>query len=144
MPESAKSAERKRAAREAARRREAAGVLRIAEATCRYAASQLGNGIDPAEARETAAFVAGELAVVAEALRRLTRLGPAERRVLARQLVGLGWSKQAVAVRLGVSDRTVRGYFRPGTGRAGQWGQQGRAPALGAPNIRRKTCSDLE
>ena len=65
-------------------------MLQIGEATCRYAASQLLNGLGPDEARETAVFVAGELELVAEALRRLTRLGPAERRVRAVQLRGAG------------------------------------------------------
>ena len=78
-------------------------MLQIGEATCRYAASQLLNGLGPDEARETAVFVAGELELVAEALRRLTRLGPAERRERAVQLAGLGWSKPRVAVQFGVS-----------------------------------------
>ena len=119
MGESAeKSAVRKRLAREAARRREAVNMLRITEATARYAAVQLSNGIDPGEARATALFVAGELELMAESLRRLTRLGPAERRVLAVQLAGLGWSKRAIAARLGVSERAVWGYI--GSVRAGQ------------------------
>ena len=112
---------RRRVPRLAARRREAATILQISEATCRYGAAQLLNGLGPGEARDAALFVAGELELAAAALRKLTRLGPAERRRLAVQLVRLGWSKQAVAVQLGVSDRTVRGYFRPGPGRAGQF-----------------------
>ena len=88
-------------------------MLQIAEATCRYAASVIGNGVSPAEARETAVFTAGELAVVAETLRRLTRLGPAQRRVLAVQLTGLGMSRREVAARVGVSERSVRYYLRP-------------------------------
>ncbi len=88
-------------------------MLQIAECTCRYAAGQIGNGTGPAEARETALFVAGELVVVAEALRRLTRLGPAERRARAVQLVSLGWDKHRVAAQLGISDRTMRNYLRP-------------------------------
>ena len=113
MPESAEqSARRKALAREAARRREAVTMLQIAECTCRYAAAQLGNGTGPAEARTTALFVAGELTVTAEALRRLTRLGPAERRVLAVQLAGLGWGRRQIAARLGVSERAVWGYLR--------------------------------
>ena len=51
---------------------------------------------------------------MAEALRRLTRLGPAERRVLAVQLARLGWTRRAIAARLGVSERAVFGYLRPG------------------------------
>ena len=84
-------------------------MLQIAECTRRYAASQLGNGHGPAEARESALFVAAELELAADTLRRLTRLSVAERRVLAVQLVGLGWSRHRVAVQLGVSDSAVRG-----------------------------------
>ena len=87
-------------------------MLQIGEATCRYAASQLLNGLGPEEARETAVFVAGELELVAEALRRLTRLGPAERRERAVQLAGLGWSRPRVARYLGVSERVLRNYLR--------------------------------
>jgi hypothetical protein len=112
VPESAAtSAERKRRAREAARRREAANVLRIGEATCRYGASQIGDGASPAEAREIALFVAGELVAVADALRRLTRLGPAERKVLAKQLAALGVRPRRIAQQLGTCDRTVRYYL---------------------------------
>ena len=115
MPESAKkSAVRKRLAREAGRRREAVTMLQVGECTCRYAASVLANGTGPDEARATALFVAGELELMAEALRRLTRLGPAERRVLAVQLARLGWTRRAIAARLGVSERAVFGYLRPG------------------------------
>ena len=68
---------RRRLPREAARRREAATILQIGEATCRYGAAQLLNGLGAAEAREAAVFVAGELELTAAALRRLTRLsGP--------------------------------------------------------------------
>lgn len=87
-------------------------MLQIAECTTRYAASQLGNGLDPEQAREVAVFTAGELALVADALRRLTRLSGPERRARALQLVGLGWSKHRVAVQLGVSDSAVRGWCR--------------------------------
>jgi hypothetical protein len=87
-------------------------MLEVAGATCRYAAGQLGNGLGPEEARQTAVFVAGELELTAAALRRLTRLSGPERRVLAVQLVGLGWSKHRVAVQLGVSDSAVRGWLR--------------------------------
>ena len=100
------------AARAAERRRSAVTALQIAECTCAYAASQLGNGLGPEEARETAVFVASELELVADTLRRLTRLSVAERRRLAVQLVGLGWSKHRVAVQLGVSDSAVRGWLR--------------------------------
>jgi hypothetical protein len=112
VPESAaQSAERKRCAREAARRREAVNVLRIVECTARYGASQLANGIGPGEAREVAVFVAGELELVAEALRRLTRLEAGERRVMAVKLAGLGFGRREIAARLGVSERAVFGYL---------------------------------
>lgn len=87
-------------------------MLQIAACTTTYAASQLGNGLGPDEAREVAVFTAGELALVAESLRRLTRLSGPERRARAVQLVGLGWSKHRVAVALGVSDSAVRGWVR--------------------------------
>jgi hypothetical protein len=111
VPESAElSAERKRRAREAARRREAARMLQVAECTCRYGAVQLGNGIGPAEARETALFIAGELEVMAAALRRAVQLRPAERRVMARQLAGLGWPTRRIAAQVGVTPRAIRYY----------------------------------
>jgi transposase-like protein len=111
VPETA-DARRRRLPREAARRREAAAILGVAECTARYGAAQLSNGLGPAEARETALFVAEQLELSAAALRRLTRLSGAERRARAVQLVGLGWSKHRVAVQLGVSDSAVRGWLR--------------------------------
>ncbi len=115
VPESAaQSARRKALAREAARRREAVTMLQVSESTCRYAASVLANGADPAEARATALFVAGELVQMAESLRRLTRLDAAGRRVLATQLAALGWTRRQIAARLGVSERAVFGYLRRG------------------------------
>lgn len=118
MPESAaRSAVRKAAVREAGRRRRAVTMLEIGEATCRYAASQLANGASPAEARRAALFVAGELEIMADALRALTRLGPGERRRIARSLSALGWSRREIADRLGVSQRTVYGYLHRGNGR---------------------------
>ena len=121
MPEtSEKATVRKRNVREAARRREALTVLQIAEATARYGASVLANGSGPVEARAAAVEVAAELSMAAEALRRLTRLGPSERRARARQLAALGWPKHRIAVQLGVSDVTVFNYLRrdrgPGRG----------------------------
>jgi DNA-directed RNA polymerase specialized sigma24 family protein len=86
-------------------------MLRVGEAVCGYAASQLADGLGPEEARVAAVEAAGELAALAAQLMRLTRLRPADRRVLAVQLVGLGMSRREVADRLGVSDRAVRGYL---------------------------------
>ena len=102
---------------EAARRRSAVTVLQIAEVTARYGASVLADGASPAEARAAALEVASELSVVADELRRLTRLRPAERRVMAAQLAALGTSKRLIGIRLGVCERAVRDYLRPGPGR---------------------------
>jgi hypothetical protein len=98
-------------------------MLRITEATCRYAAAQLSNGAGPDEARETALFVAGELELVAGVLRRVVLLGPSERRELARELDGAGWSRREIADRLRVSGRAVRDYLRPDAGTAGDGGE---------------------
>jgi hypothetical protein len=115
VPEPAASdAERKRRARQVSRRRELTRMLAIVECTARYGASALGDGMSPAEAREVALFIAGELELMAEALRRLTRLEPDDRRELARQLARLGWSRRAIAARIGVSERAVWSYLRPG------------------------------
>jgi hypothetical protein len=112
MPESPEAAAgRKRRARAAERRREAVTVLAIGEATCRYGAARLADGASPEEARETALFIAGELTAIAGALRRLTRLGPAERRGVARSLANLGTPTKAIAQQLGVDPRCVRFYL---------------------------------
>ena len=118
MESAEQAAARARVAREAARRRQAVTMLQITECTCRYGASVLANGSGPAEARAAALEVAGELAVVAEALRRLARLSPAERRQQAARLRALGLSQHQVAVQLGISDRQAQAYLarpRPGT-----------------------------
>jgi predicted transcriptional regulator len=86
-------------------------MLAIAEATCRYAAAQLGNGIGPAEARAAALFTAGELELVAGALRRLTRLDGPQRRALAVKLHALGIGTRQIAATVGVSERSVRYYL---------------------------------
>jgi hypothetical protein len=115
VPEPAER-DRKRRAYEAVRRREAVTMLRVAEAMCGYAASQLADGLSPEEARAAAIEAAGELAALAAGLRRLTRLRPADRRVLAAQLAALGLSRREVAGHLGVSDRAVRGYLARSNG----------------------------
>ena len=61
----------------------------------------------PAEVTAVEAHPVGELEAVAAALRRLTRMGPADRRRLARLMVGSGMTQREVAVRLGVSERTI-------------------------------------
>jgi predicted transcriptional regulator len=97
-------------------------LLNVAGGLVHYAVRQLGNGLPPEQARVVAVEVAGELAVMAAELRKLTRLGPEQRRALAVQLVALGMAKHEVAIRLGTSDTTVRNYLagRRGTGRASQ------------------------
>jgi DNA-directed RNA polymerase specialized sigma24 family protein len=87
-------------------------VLRVAAASAEYGARQLADGLSPAEARRAAVEAAGELEATAAALRRLARLSGPQRRAVARSLAGLGWSRREIAVRLGVSDRTVFGYLR--------------------------------
>jgi DNA-directed RNA polymerase specialized sigma24 family protein len=109
--------EHKRRAREAGRRRQAVTMLQIAECTCRYAASRLSNGAEPEEARQTALFVAGELAEVADALRRAVRLRAEDRPVVARQLARLGWPTKQIAAQVGVTPRSVR-YYVNGRGSA--------------------------
>ena len=111
MAEAAEHAkERKAAAREAGRRRQPADVLRIAASMATYAARQLADGLSPEQARRAALETAGELEAVAADLRRLTRLRPADRRVLARQLAGLGMTRAEIAKQLGVSYTCVRYY----------------------------------
>ena len=109
---------RRRLPREAARRRQAVATLRLAEAVARYAADQMANGLAPEQARAAAIDAAGELAELAALLRKLTRLGPAERRELALELGGLGWDKHRIAVRLGLSDRRCGTTSGPGPRRA--------------------------
>ena len=109
-----KAAERKRLARRAADRRQAANLLRITECTCRYAASQLANGASPEEATQVLLFAAGELVAVAEALRRAVRLSGPERRALAVQMARFGTPTKVIADRLGVSGRSVRNYVLAG------------------------------
>jgi hypothetical protein len=111
MPEPAVPAERMRAVRSAARRREAVRALRLAAVTAEYAAGQLADGLGPAEAREAALEASAELVAVAEVLRRSVRLDRAERARLAAQWTGLGLSGRQVADRLGVSERTVWRYL---------------------------------
>ncbi len=94
-------------------RREVLTVLAITEATARYAASQLADGIGPAEARQTALFVAGELETAAVALRRLTlaRADAAQRRALAVELVDQGLTQRQAAAVVGVSPRRLWDYL---------------------------------
>ena len=109
MPESRREA--KALAREAERRRRAVTALQVLACVCAYAARQLGNGVTPEEARTVALETAGELTELATALRRLTRLGPAERRARARLLAGQGVPTRTIAAMLGVDPRCVRYYL---------------------------------
>jgi len=111
----------RRAGRQAARRRDAAALLRVAEATCSYAARQLGDGLSAREARVAALETSAALAEVAAALRRAVRLPLPERRRLARQWAGRGsMSKREAAETLGVSDKTLYRYLAGGPGPAGR------------------------
>jgi hypothetical protein len=110
MPEPLLPAERKRAAREAERRRQAASALKITAAMCQYASVQVGNGMRPEEARDALVDLAGELARTAVLLRRLARLSARERAAQARRLAGLGMGTQEIATRLGVCAHTAWHY----------------------------------
>ena len=121
---------RKARAREAGRRRRAVNALAIGECACRYAASQLANGVDPAEARELVLEMAGELTAVVAILRRAAWLTVPERRALAVLMAGRGMPTKAIADRLGVSDRSVRNYVH------------GRSPARRTVPARRQVDGD--
>ena len=125
MPETAASnAARKALAREGSRRRQAVNALAIGECACRYAKSELANGLDPDRARELVLEMAGELTAIAQVLRRVGWLTVAERRALAVLWSRSGMPTQQIADRLGVSTRSVRNYVtgrppakRPAPGR---------------------------
>jgi hypothetical protein len=110
VPES--NAARKALAREGERRRQAVSALAIGECACRYAKSELANGLDPDRARELVLEMAGELTAIAQVLRRVGWLPVAERRALAVSWARLGMPTQQIADRLGVSTRSVRNYVR--------------------------------
>ena len=78
--------------------------LQIGEACCRYGASVLANGADPDEARSAAVECAAELSMIAETLRRLSRLSGPERRQRAVHARGVG----LVAASGGGAARRVR------------------------------------
>ena len=89
-------------------------MLVVAQSTVGYAITQLSDGLAPQAAREAAIEAAAELEAVAAALRRLTRMGPSDRRRLAGLFVGSGMTRREAALRLGVSERTVRYYLAGG------------------------------
>ena len=106
-------------------------LLRIAEGIAGYAARSLGNGLEPEQARRAALDAAAELEQAAGALRRLARPNPvapvadsaarqdeaARRRAVALELAASGWSRRAIAERLGVTSETARRYLRARPGR---------------------------
>jgi transcriptional regulator with XRE-family HTH domain len=109
-------------AREVARRREAVGMLRLAESIAAYAAAQLANGLSPEQARRAALDAAVELDAVAGNLRRLAlpRLDVAERRALAADLAAAGMSPRQIAEQIGVAPSTVWDYLSGRRGMAGR------------------------
>ncbi len=130
-------ARRETTAREVARRREAVGMLRLAESIAGYAAGQLVNGLSPEQARRAALDAAGELDAVAGKLRRLAvaRLDVAERRALAVELAGSGMSPRQIAEQIGVAPSTVCDYL---SGRSGMAGRSARRLPFGderAPSV---------
>ena len=107
--------------RAAARRRQAADLLRTTAAIADYSAGQLSNGLSPEQARRAVMETAGELAVAAAALRRLARLPARERAALAAQLAALGMGTQEIADRLGVSMHTAWHYQHGRRGDGQPW-----------------------
>jgi hypothetical protein len=96
--------------RRAAERREAVALLRLVADLAGYAAAQVGNGLSPADARAAIGEVAAEIDAAAARLRRMGAL--AERRNLARLLLGQGMTGTQVAARVGLSEKTVYRYRR--------------------------------
>jgi uncharacterized protein YjcR len=92
---------------EAARRRQAADLLRTIAFVSSYASAQLRDGLSPEQARRATVEAAGELAAAAKALRHLARLRMAERYKLALTLAGQGMPTAEIAARLGCAPRTV-------------------------------------
>jgi len=96
----------------AARRREAAKLLRLVADMSAYAARETSNGLSPGEARAVIIEAAGELAQASASLRKLARPeDPAERRRLARLWAGNGVPIVEVARRLGCAERTVHRWL---------------------------------
>jgi DNA-directed RNA polymerase specialized sigma24 family protein len=103
-------------ARRAAERREAVALLRLVADLAAYGATQVGNGLAPADARAAVAEVAAELQEAAARLRRIARPGPAERRTLVRLLSAQGMTGAQVAARVGLSEKSVYRYRARPTG----------------------------
>jgi DNA-directed RNA polymerase specialized sigma24 family protein len=115
------TAEQKAAMRAAERRRQAADLLRVTASICAYTTVQIGNGLNPEEARQAVMETAGELAAVVVALRRLARLPARERAAVARLMAGRGMGTQEIANRLGVSAHTAWNYQRGLRGDGQPW-----------------------
>jgi hypothetical protein len=96
--------------RERARRADAVEALRLAQSTVGYTISVLANGATAEQARQAVWEAAEELTLLAQGLRRLTRLSARERAAQARQLAALGYGTQEIATRLGVSMHTAWHY----------------------------------
>ena len=82
--------------------------LRVAESVIGYAARQLSNGIGPEEAAETALEASAQLSRLAVAIRKSVRLPLVHRRVLVSRLADLGYTQEAIGLRVGVSVKTVQ------------------------------------
>jgi DNA-directed RNA polymerase specialized sigma24 family protein len=115
------SPEQKASMRAAERRRQAADLLRVTAAICAYTTEQIGNGMNPEEARQAVIETAGELAAVVVALRRLARLPARERAAVARLMAGRGMGTQEIAARLGVSAHTAWNYRNGRRGDGQPW-----------------------
>jgi DNA-binding CsgD family transcriptional regulator len=114
-------AERRALGREADRRRQAASELRMAASMAAYAATQVGDGLTPAQARQALVEAAMELEAVAASVRRLARLRARERARLARLLAAQGHGTQEIATRLGVSAHTAWHYCHGRRGDGQPW-----------------------
>jgi len=101
-------------------RRQAVASLRLAQAVAGYAADQVADGLGPEEARAAVLDASEELARLAVLLWRLASPWPVDGEALAVELAASGVPRWEIAMRLGVSARTVRGYLLPGT--AGETG----------------------
>jgi DNA-binding CsgD family transcriptional regulator len=113
--------EAKRRMREQAHRADALARLRLAQSTVSYAITVLANGASAQEARTAAWETSEELIVLAQALRRLTRVTARERAALARRLGASGASNAEIALRIGVSPHTVWNYRRGRRGDGQPW-----------------------
>jgi DNA-binding NarL/FixJ family response regulator len=115
------TAEQKRRMREQSRRADAVEALRLAASTVNYTITVMANGATAEAARQAAWEAAEELALLAQGLRRLTRLSPRERAAQARHLAALGMGTQEIATRLGVCAHTAWHYQHGRRGDGQPW-----------------------